>query len=77
MHKASAKEQTVRKRIGIALLFVSMGLFYWGYHKSQQYDKPVAGLLEKDNGTRPVLYINAAAAVLLLVGGYLAMEEYS
>ena len=67
----------MKKRIGILLLFVSMGLFYWGYHESQKTDKPVAGLLQKDNGTRNVLYINAAAVVVLLVGGYLSMEEYS
>jgi len=65
----------MKKRVGIFLLFASMGLFYWGYHASQQTDKPVAGLLQKDNGTRPILAINAAAALLLLLGGYLAMEE--
>ncbi|WP_457596681.1 hypothetical protein [Hydrogenimonas sp.] len=66
-----------RKGVGILLLFASMGMFYWGYHESQQIAEPVAGLLQKDNGTRHILYINAAAAVLLLLGGYLSMDEYS
>jgi high-affinity Fe2+/Pb2+ permease len=66
-----------KKNLGILLLFISMGLFYWGYHESQQIAEPVAGLLQKDNGTRHILYINAAAVAVLLVGGYLSMDEYS
>ncbi|WP_456451509.1 DUF3185 family protein [Hydrogenimonas sp.] len=66
-----------KKNLGILLLFVSMALFYWGYHESQQVEEPVAGLLQKDNGTRHILYINTAAVVVLLIGGYLSMEEYS
>ncbi len=64
------------KSVGIFLLFVAMGLFYWGYHESQQIAEPVAGLLQKDNGTRHILFINITAAILLLVGGYLSMDEY-
>ncbi len=67
----------MKKQIGIFLLFASMGLFYWGYHESQKVEQPVAGLLQKDNGTRPILYINTVAVVVLLIGGYLAMEERS
>ncbi len=54
-----------------------MGLFYWGYHESQLVTEPVAGLLQKDNGTRHILYINIAAVAVLIVGGYLSMDEYS
>ena len=54
-----------------------MGLFYWGYHESQLVTEPVAGLLQKDNGTRHILYINIAAVVALIAGGYLSMDEYS
>ena len=54
-----------------------MAMFYWGYHESQLVSEPVAGLLQKDNGTRHILYINVAAVVTLLVGGYLSMDEYS
>ncbi len=54
-----------------------MGLFYWGYHESQLVSESVAGFLQKDNGTRHILYINAAAVVVLIIGGYLSMDEYS
>jgi len=64
------------KNIGIFLLFVSMALFYWGYHESQLVSEPVAGLFQKDNGTRHILYINMLAIIVLLVGGYLSMDEY-
>jgi len=64
----------MKKNIGIFMLFASMGLFYWGYHESQLISEPVAGLLQEDNGTRHVLYINVVAAVILLIGGYLSME---
>ena len=67
----------MKKRVGIVLLFLSMALFYWGYHESQQIAEPVAGLLQKDNGTRHILYINLLAVAVLLVGGYLSMDEYS
>ncbi|MCF6201921.1 MAG: DUF3185 family protein [Hydrogenimonas sp.] len=70
------KEKSISKNIGILLLFASMALFYWGYHESQQVAEPVAGILQKDNGTRHILYINIAAAVMLLIGGYLSMDEY-
>ncbi|WP_457595490.1 hypothetical protein [Hydrogenimonas sp.] len=66
----------MRKHIGTFLLFAAMALFYWGYHESQQIAEPVAGLLQKDNGTRRILYINIAAVVILLIGGYLSMDEY-
>jgi hypothetical protein len=66
-----------KKTLGIVLMFASMALFYWGYHESQQFAEPVAGLLQKANGTRSVLTINIAGVVLLLVGGYLSMDEYS
>ncbi|SFP20144.1 hypothetical protein [Hydrogenimonas thermophila] len=65
----------MKKNIGIFMLFASMGLFYWGYHESQLISEPVAGLLQKDNGTRYILYINIVAIVVLLVGGYLSMED--
>ncbi|WP_457593162.1 hypothetical protein [Hydrogenimonas sp.] len=64
------------KNLGILLLFAAMALFYWGYHESQQIAEPVAGLLQQDNGTRHILFINIAAVALLLVGGYLSMDEY-
>lgn len=67
----------MKKKIGILLLFIAMGLFYWGYHESQLVTEPVAGLLQKDNGTRHILYINIAAVAVLIVGGYLSMDEYS
>ena len=67
----------MKKRIGIFLLFAAMAMFYWGYHESQLVSEPVAGLLQKDNGTRHILYINIAAVITLLVGGYLSMDEYS
>ncbi len=71
------KKNSSLKNIGIFLLFVSMALFYWGYHESQQISEPVAGLLQKDSGdTRDILYINIAAAIILLIGGYLSMDEY-
>jgi len=66
----------MKKNIGIFMLFASMGLFYWGYHESQLISEPVAGLLQKDNGTRHILYINVVAAVVLLIGGYLSMEDW-
>jgi len=66
----------MKKNIGIFMLFASMGLFYWGYHESQLISEPVAGLLQKDNGTRHILYINVVAAVILLIGGYLSMEDW-
>jgi len=66
----------MKKNIGIFMLFASMALFYWGYHESQLISEPVAGLLQKDNGTRHILYINVVAAVILLIGGYLSMEDW-
>jgi len=66
----------MKKNIGIFMLSASMGLFYWGYHESQLISEPVAGLLQKDNGTRHILYINVVAAVILLIGGYLSMEDW-
>ncbi len=65
----------MKKNIGILLLFVSMAIFYWGYHASQQTKQPVAGWIQKDNGTRQILYIDLLGVVILMVGGYLAMEE--
>ena len=65
----------MRKNIGIFMLFASMALFYWGYHESQLIGEPVAGLLQKDNGTRHILYINIIAVIVLLIGGYLSMED--
>ncbi|HIE36476.1 MAG TPA: DUF3185 family protein [Candidatus Omnitrophica bacterium] len=67
----------MKKSIGIFMLFVSMVLFYWGYHESQLIDEPVAGLLQKDNGTRHIVYINLVAIVVLLVGGYFSMDDWS
>jgi len=64
----------MKKNIGILMLFASMILFYWGYHESQLISEPVAGLLQEDNGTRHILYINITAAIVLLIGGYLSME---
>lgn len=75
MKKEEQKKRPL-KSLGILLLFASMALFYWGYHESQQVAEPVAGILQKDNGTRHILYINIAAAIMLLVGGYLSMDEY-
>jgi len=66
----------MKKNIGIFMLFASMALFYWGYHESQLISEPVAGLLQKDNGTRHIVYINVVAAVVLLIGGYLSMEDW-
>jgi len=66
----------MKKNIGIFLLFASMALFYWGYHESQLISEPVAGLLQKDNGTRHILYINLLGIIVLLVGGYLSMDDY-
>lgn len=66
----------MKKNIGIFMLFASMVLFYWGYHESQLISEPVAGLLQKDNGTRHIVYINVVAAVVLLIGGYLSMEDW-
>ena len=65
----------MKKNIGIFMLFASMVLFYWGYHESQLISEPVAGLLQKDNGTRYIVYINVVAIIVLLVGGYLSMED--
>ena len=65
----------MRKNIGIFMLFASMALFYWGYHESQLVSEPVVGLLQKDNGTRHIVYINVVAVVVLLIGGYLSMED--
>jgi hypothetical protein len=53
-----------------------MAIFYWGYHESQLISEPVAGLLQKDNGTRHILYINLLGVVVLLVGGYLSIDDY-
>jgi len=66
----------MKKNIGIFMLFASMVLFYWGYHESQLISEPVAGLLQEDNGTRHIVYINVVAAVVLLIGGYLSMEDW-
>jgi len=66
----------MKKNIGIFMLFASMVLFYWGYHESQLISEPVAGLLQKDNGTRHIVYINVVATVVLLIGGYLSMEDW-
>jgi len=66
----------MKKNIGIFMLFASMALFYWGYHESQLISEPVAGLLQEDNGTRHIVYINVVAAVVLLIGGYLSMEDW-
>jgi len=74
--KKEEQKKSPLKSFGILLLFASMALFYWGYHESQQVAEPVAGILQKDNGTRNILYINIAAAIMLLVGGYLSMDEY-
>ncbi len=74
--KKEEQKKSPLKSFGILLLFASMALFYWGYHESQQVAEPVAGILQKDNGTRHILYINIAAAIMLLIGGYLSMDEY-
>lgn len=66
----------MKKNIGIFMLFASIALFYWGYHESQLISEPVAGLLQEDNGTRHIVYINVVAAVVLLIGGYLSMEDW-
>jgi len=66
----------MRKNIGIFMLFASMALFYWGYHESQLISEPVAGLLQEDNGTRHIVYINVVAVIVLLIGGYLSMEDW-
>jgi hypothetical protein len=65
----------MKKNIGIFMLFTSIVIFYWGYHESQLISEPVAGLLQKDNGTRHILYINVIAIIVLLIGGYLSMDD--
>ena len=75
MRPTNGKSSLWKRRAGIFLLFSSMALFYWGYHASQSLNAPVAGLFQKDNGTRSILYIDIAGIVILLAGGYLVMER--